>query len=184
MDASFTPFGSSYRGPISIATGWLAGSYGGAEAIAAGQLSGAGTVKVFSTGTALQGNPTMYLRSAMMHDMASHFTEIASFKPFAGASGVRVATTSTTIGADLLASGVRGGKRAHREVPPHALEPASARAHRDARARGLVGNGNGSGGARRRLARRGCGLEIEPVVPPQPVDGRARRANSRRRRRR
>jgi hypothetical protein len=109
MDASFTPFGASYRGPISIATGWLAGSYGGAEAIATGRLSGAGTVKVFSTGTALQGNPTMYLRSAMMHEMASNFGEIASFEPFAGASRVRVATTSTTIGADLLASGARSG---------------------------------------------------------------------------
>src|SRR5580704_6649026 len=109
MDASFTPFGASYRAPNSIATGWLAGSYGGAEAIAAGQLSGAGTVKVFSTGTALQGNPTMYLHSAMMHEMTSNFSEIASFKPFVGASGVRVATTSTTIGADLLASGIRGG---------------------------------------------------------------------------
>ncbi|MGB9650975.1 MAG: multicopper oxidase domain-containing protein [Candidatus Cybelea sp.] len=109
MDASFMPFGTRYRGPISIATGWLAGSYGGAEAIAAGQLSGAGSVKVFSTGTALQGNPMMYLRSAMMREMSSNFGEIASFEPFAGASGVRVATTSTTIGADLLASGARGG---------------------------------------------------------------------------
>ncbi len=109
MDASFMPFGANYRGSMSIATGWLAGSYGGAEAIAAGQPSGPGTVKVFSTGTALQGNPPMYLRSAMMHEMASSFSQIASFEPFAGASGVRVATTSTTIGADLLASGTRGG---------------------------------------------------------------------------
>jgi FtsP/CotA-like multicopper oxidase with cupredoxin domain len=108
MDASFAPFGTAYRGAISIATGWLAGSYGGAEAIAAGRLSGTGTVKVFSTGTALQGNPTMYLRSAMMHDTTSHFNEIASFEPFAGASAVRVATTSTTIGADLLVSGAHG----------------------------------------------------------------------------
>ena len=51
----------------------------------------------------------MYLRSAMAHEMVSNFSEIASFKPFAGASSVRVATTSTTIGADLLASGARGG---------------------------------------------------------------------------
>ena len=109
LDATFSPFGVSYRGPISIGTGWLAGSYGGAEAIAAGKLSGDGTVKVFSTGTALQGNPLMYLRSAMEHDMASNFSEITSFQPFAGAPAVRVATTSTTIGADLLASGVSGG---------------------------------------------------------------------------
>ena len=93
IDASFAPFGTGYRGAISIATGWLAGSYGGAEAIAAGRLSGTGTVKVFSTGTALQGNPTMYLRSAMMHETTSHFSEIASFEPVAGASAVRVATT-------------------------------------------------------------------------------------------
>jgi FtsP/CotA-like multicopper oxidase with cupredoxin domain len=110
LDASFAPLGAAYRGPISIATGWLAGSYGGAEAIAVSQLSGAGTVKVFSTGTALQGNPPMYLRSAMGHDMASAFAEIASFRPFVGTSGVRVATTSTTIGADLLVSGAPGGK--------------------------------------------------------------------------
>jgi FtsP/CotA-like multicopper oxidase with cupredoxin domain len=130
VDASFTPFGASYRGPISIATGWLAGSYGGAEAIAASQLSGAGIVKVFSTGTALQGNPAMYLHSAMMHEMASNFSEIASFEPFAGASRVRVATTSTTIGADLLVSGASGGKvqieklRLTRTNPQaHALTP-------------------------------------------------------------
>jgi FtsP/CotA-like multicopper oxidase with cupredoxin domain len=110
VDATFMPFGARYRGPISIATGWLAGSYGGAEAIAASQLSGGGAVKVFSTGTALQGNPTMYLRSAMMHEMTATFNEIASFRPLAGAAGIRVATTSTTIGADLLASGARGGK--------------------------------------------------------------------------
>ncbi len=34
------------------------------------------------------------------------FAEIASFKPFGGESGVSVATTSTTTGADLLVSGV------------------------------------------------------------------------------
>jgi hypothetical protein len=95
---------------MSIATGWLAGSYGGAEAIAVGRLSGAGTVKVFSTGTALDGNPKMYLRSAMMHHESSNFAEVASFEPFAGAQAIRVATTSTTIGADLLASGDSGGK--------------------------------------------------------------------------
>ncbi|MGB6984433.1 MAG: hypothetical protein WBD74_00510 [Candidatus Aquilonibacter sp.] len=49
----------------------------------------------------------MYLHSAMMHEMASNFDAIASFTPFAGAP--RVATTSTTIGADLLVSGGSGG---------------------------------------------------------------------------
>jgi hypothetical protein len=100
------PFGEGYRGPISVATGWLAGQYGGAEAIAVGQLGGAGMVKVLSTTTTLQGAPKMYLHSAM-HEMASNFSDIASFTPFAG-SPVHVATTSTTIGADLLASGGSG----------------------------------------------------------------------------
>jgi hypothetical protein len=110
MDTAFAPFGANYRGPMSVATGWLAGPYGGAEAIAVGQGSGGGTVKIFSTTTALQGAPKMYLRSAMMHDMASDFSEIASFRPFAGARSVRVATTSTTTGADLLVSGSSAGK--------------------------------------------------------------------------
>jgi FtsP/CotA-like multicopper oxidase with cupredoxin domain len=110
LDASFMPFGVGYRGPVSLATGWLAGEYGGAETIAVGQLAGTGAVKVFSTTTALQGAPTMYLHSAMMHELESNFSVIASFKPFAGASAVRVATTSTTIGADLLASGSSGDR--------------------------------------------------------------------------
>jgi FtsP/CotA-like multicopper oxidase with cupredoxin domain len=109
LDAAFMPFGDGYRGPISVATGWLAGQYGGAEAIAVGQLSGAGMVKVFSTTTTLQGAPKMYLHSAMMHELASDFSQIAAFKPFGTVSAVRVATTSTTIGADLLASGGSGG---------------------------------------------------------------------------
>jgi hypothetical protein len=109
IDASFAPFGADYHGSMSVATGWLAGSYGGAEAIAVGRLSDAGTVKLYSTGTALEGNPKMYLHSAMMHELHSNFNEIASFEPFAGASSVRVATTSTTIGADLLASSVSNG---------------------------------------------------------------------------
>jgi FtsP/CotA-like multicopper oxidase with cupredoxin domain len=143
VDASFMPFGAGYHGPISIATGWLAGSYGGAEAIAASQLAGAGTVKVFSTGTALQGNPTMYMHSAMMHELSSKFSEITSFAPFAGASSVRVATTSTTIGANLLVSGAPGGKvqiekyelirstpQAHALTPKrlHAVEPVAGTA--------------------------------------------------------
>ncbi|HKE35974.1 MAG TPA: multicopper oxidase domain-containing protein [Candidatus Baltobacteraceae bacterium] len=109
LDATFAPFGADYQGAISVATGWLAGQYGGAEAITVGRLSGTGTVKVFSTTTSLEGAPKMYLHSAMMHELASNFSEIASFAPFLGASGVSVATTSTTIGADLLASGVSNG---------------------------------------------------------------------------
>jgi hypothetical protein len=45
-----------------------------------------------------------------MYELSSKFGEITSFNPFAGASAVRVATTSTTIGANLLVSGATGGK--------------------------------------------------------------------------
>ena len=37
--ASFMPFGDDYRGGVSLATGWLAGSLGGAERIVVSQLA-------------------------------------------------------------------------------------------------------------------------------------------------
>lgn len=99
--ATFMPFGNEYRGGVSLATGWIAGVLGGAERIAVGQLDG-GTVKVFSSGSALDGGPSMYLHSAASHPHAN-FTEMASFTPFGDdARGLSVATTSTTEGADLL----------------------------------------------------------------------------------
>jgi hypothetical protein len=104
--ASFKPFGDGYQGGVSLATGWLAGSLGGAERIVVGQLADAGTVKVFSSGSALDDGPALYLRSPNEHGHAPTFREIASFNPFEGKSGTRVATTSTTTGADLLVGGV------------------------------------------------------------------------------
>jgi hypothetical protein len=78
---------------------------GGAERIVMGQLKG-GEVKVFSSGSALDGGPAMYLHSAASHPKVS-FEEMASFIPFGeGVGGVSVATTSTTEGADLLVSGL------------------------------------------------------------------------------
>ncbi len=106
ITAAFMPFGLDYRGGVSLATGWLTGALGGAKRIVVGQLTGPGTVKVYSSGSALQGGPQIYLDSAMQHTPVVDFTEAASFTPFGGASGVRVATTSTTTGADLLVSGV------------------------------------------------------------------------------
>jgi hypothetical protein len=104
--AAFMPFGAGYRGGLSLATGWLSGALGGAKRIVVGQLTGPGTVKVYSSGSALQGGPKMYLESAMHHSHTAEFSEAARFNPFDRASGVRVATTSTTTGADLLVSGV------------------------------------------------------------------------------
>jgi hypothetical protein len=48
----------------------------------------------------------MYLESPNHHDADIKYTQIASFEPFTGGAptGVTVATTSTTAGADLLVS--------------------------------------------------------------------------------
>ncbi|HEY9773375.1 MAG TPA: multicopper oxidase domain-containing protein [Planktothrix sp.] len=107
--ASFFPFGENYRDGISLSTGWLAGSLGGAKSIIASQLTGSGTVKVFSGGSALDGGPAMYLHNPMQHGHGAHFRETASFNPFAEAGCTRVATTSTTEGANLLVSGCLHG---------------------------------------------------------------------------
>ncbi len=106
MIAEFEPFGSDYRGGVSLATGWLYGHLGGAERIVIGQSSVPGTVKVYSTGSALQAGPGLYLKSPIEHGALAEFAEEMHFSPLAGVSGVRVATTSTTIGADLLVSGI------------------------------------------------------------------------------
>ena len=102
---AFMPFGLDYKGGLSLATGWLGGTLGGAERIVVGQLAGPGAVKVYSSGSALQGGPAMYLAPAD-HSPIVGFGEMASFTPFDGRSGVSVATTSTTTGANLLVSGV------------------------------------------------------------------------------
>lgn len=103
--ATFTPFGNEYQGGVSLATGWLAGSLGGAKRIVIGQLSGGGAVKVYSSGSTLDGGPALYLQSPTHHGHGATFREIASFTPFPGSTGTRVATTSTTTGAHLLVSG-------------------------------------------------------------------------------
>jgi hypothetical protein len=107
--ASFVPFGKDYRGGVSLATGWLAGAIGGAKRIVVSQLDDAGAVKVFSSGSALDGGPSLYLHNPLHHDHGAQFREIAAFAPFEGAAGTRVATTSTTTGANLLVSGVAAG---------------------------------------------------------------------------
>ena len=106
---SFIPFGSDYRGGVSLATGWLAGSLGGAKRIIVSQLADRGSVEIFSSGSALDGGPSLYLQSPLHHEHSAQFREIASFEPFDGSAGTRVATTSTTTGANLLVSGVAGG---------------------------------------------------------------------------
>jgi len=100
------PFDWGYRGGVSLATGWLAGSLGGGRLIIIGQLADTGEVKVFSSGSALDAGPALYLRSPSQHGHGAKFKEMASLKPFNGPGAVRVATTSTTSGAHLLVSGM------------------------------------------------------------------------------
>lgn len=106
VTSAFMPFGLGYTGGVSLSTGWLTGGLGGAEAIVVGQLAGPGAVKVYSSGSQLQGGPKIYLQSFAAHTTAPTFASIAQLTPFDAASGVRVATTSTTVGADLLVSGI------------------------------------------------------------------------------
>jgi hypothetical protein len=106
--AEFAPFGSDYKDGIALTTGWVYGQLGGSKRIIVGQLAGRGEVKVFSTGSALQGGPEDELKSPVEHGEPPEYAEDFSFVPFEGQSGVRLATTSTTMGADLLVSGARG----------------------------------------------------------------------------
>jgi len=105
--SSFLAFDDGYLGGVSLSTGWVAGAEGGAKSIVVGMLAAPGTVKVFSSGSRLDGEPLMYLESPNHHTGDVAFREIASFDPFGGAGGrgVHVATTATTTGADLLVSG-------------------------------------------------------------------------------
>ena len=73
------------------------------------QLADIGSVKLFSSGSALDGGPSVYLQPPSHHGHGAQFREIADFKPFEGSAGTRVATTSTTTGAALLVSGVAAG---------------------------------------------------------------------------
>lgn len=106
---SFFPFGKDYSEGVSLSTGWIAGSLGGAKSIIASQLTGNGAVKIFSSGSALDGGPSIYLGSCRCGKDAP-FRETASFNPFTEPGGVQVATTSTTTGAHLLVSGTVEGK--------------------------------------------------------------------------
>lgn len=110
MTSEFLAYDQSYTGGVSLSTGWVAGAEGGAKSVITGQLGGEGTVRVWSTGSRLDGSPAMYLMSPHDHEDHVEFAQVASFVPFPGTTGVSVATSSTTVGADLLVSGDAGGK--------------------------------------------------------------------------
>lgn len=107
--SQFLAFDQGYRDGVSLSTGWVAGAEGGAKSIVAGMLGGDGSIRVFSSGSRLDGAPEMYLESPDHHSTDVAFREVAAFDPFTDpGSGVGVATTSTTTGADLLVSGSNG----------------------------------------------------------------------------
>jgi FtsP/CotA-like multicopper oxidase with cupredoxin domain len=108
VTSEFAAFDPGYTGGVSLSTGWITGAWGGAKSIVVSQTAGPGLVKVFSSGSGLDGEPAGYLRSPSDHETGVTFHQIARFSPFedAPASGVRVATTSTVQGADVLVSGL------------------------------------------------------------------------------
>ena len=113
-------YDESYKGGVSLSTGWVAGAEGGAKSIVTGQLAGDGTVRVWSNGSRLDGQPAIYLDNPNHHEENVRYAQIASFAPFPGTNpGVSVATTSTVYGADLLVAGMTPGGQ---EVRKYTLE--------------------------------------------------------------
>ncbi len=108
--ADFLAFDSAFRGGVNLATGWVAGQEGGFSRIIAGQQTGGTSVAVFSSGSALQGHPSMYLMPADDYSMAASFVKSAAFQAFPGSTGgVQVATSANPRSADLLVAGQSGG---------------------------------------------------------------------------
>ncbi len=87
MTSNFLAYDENYKDGVALSTGWVAGGEGGAKSIITSQLAGAGTVRVWSTGSKLDGQPSMYLESPNHHEENIEYAEIASFAPFAGAPG-------------------------------------------------------------------------------------------------
>ncbi|MFQ6331197.1 hypothetical protein ACLMAL_34380 [Nocardia sp. CWNU-33] len=110
MTSDFLAFDENYRGGVTLSTGWVAGAEGGAKSIITGMIGGDGTVRVWSSGSRLDGEPAMYTESPNHHLGAVSFRETTSFAPFVGGTGVQVATTRTTAGADLLVNGLAGNE--------------------------------------------------------------------------
>ncbi len=110
MTAQFMAYDETYTDGVALSTGWVAGAEGGAKSIVTSQLGGDGRVRVWSSGSKLDGQPGMYLESPNHHDDDVKYAEIASFVPFPGGNpGVTVATSSTVHGADLLVAGTTPG---------------------------------------------------------------------------
>jgi FtsP/CotA-like multicopper oxidase with cupredoxin domain len=107
LTSQFLAYDENFHDGVALSTGWVAGALGGAKSIVTSQLGGEGTVRVWSNGSLLDGQPGIYLDNPNHHEENIEYQQIASFAPFPGAKpGVTVATTSTTYGADLLVAGL------------------------------------------------------------------------------
>lgn len=106
MTSQFMAYDEQYTGGVGLSVGWVAGAEGGAQSIVTSQLADDGIVRVWSSGSRLQGRPGVYLENPNHHEQDVKYTEIASFAPFSErGSGVITATSSTPFGADLLIAG-------------------------------------------------------------------------------
>ena len=95
MTSQFMAYDEGYTGGVCLSTGWVAGAEGGAKSIVTSQLAGDGTVRAWSSGSLLDGQPGIYLDNPNHHEENVKYAQIASFAP-SPAGGVTVATTSTT----------------------------------------------------------------------------------------
>ena len=86
MTSEFLAYDEDYTDGVSLSTGWVAGAEGGAKSIVTGQLAGDGTVRVWSSGSRLDGQPGMYLDNPNHHEANVEYAQIASFAPFPGAT--------------------------------------------------------------------------------------------------
>ena len=68
MTSQFMAYDENYKDGVGLSTGWVAGAEGGAKSIVTSQLAGDGTVKVWSSGSRLDGNPGIYLDNPNHHD--------------------------------------------------------------------------------------------------------------------
>jgi hypothetical protein len=125
MTAQFLAYDENFHDGVALSTGWVAGAQGGAKSIVTSQLGGKGTVRVWSNGSLIDGQPAIYLDNPNHHEENLEYRQIASFEPFAGGAGVTVATTSTTGGADLLVSGKVGNGAEVRKIGLARSDPAA-----------------------------------------------------------
>ena len=86
MTSQFMAYDENYKDGVALSTGWVAGAEGGAKSIVTSQLGGAGTVRVWSSGSRLDGQPDMYLDNPNHHDEDVKYAQIATFEPFPGAT--------------------------------------------------------------------------------------------------